>query len=240
MSKSRTVRAALGLPLVAALALTSATGCGLLDEAAKPVARPSAANGIDKLSPSQAFTRASKATLSARSVRMRARVKEDKAGVMHFDYQYSGRDRAKGTMRIGRQRLDIIKIGKVQYQRGNKAYHEETGSPEAASELVGKWLKSEPKSGTGFGAISGAEDLEGLFKEVGTDLQGWTMGKLGNIGGTPSVALNGADEQIHIAAQGPPYVLRLNSGGDYFDFFSYNAPVSIKKPPANLILETSG
>jgi hypothetical protein len=241
MSKSRTVRAAVGLPLAASLALGSAAGCGIVNEARNAVSStsPSAANGIDKLSPSAAFARASKATLDARSVRMRAQIKDDKAGVIRLDYRYSGRDRAKGTMQIGEQRLDIIRIGKVEYQKGNRAYHEDT-SADVPKELIDKWVKSESKSGSGFGAISGIEDLDSLFKQIGKNLQGWTFGKPGNIGGTPSVSLSGAGDQIHIASQGTPYVLRMVTGGDYFDFLSYNAPVSISKPPARQVLDAGG
>jgi hypothetical protein len=249
MSMSRTVRAAVGLPLAAAtgaaLALGSAAGCNIVDEArdavssTSPSASASAANGIDKLSPSAAFARASKATLDARSVRVRAQVKDSRAGMIRLDYQYSGRDRAKGSMRIGEQQLDIIRIGKVEFQKGNRAYHEDI-SADVPEDLIDKWVKSESRSGSGFGAMSGLEDLDSLFKEIGADLQGWTFGKPGNIGGTPSVSLNGAGQQFHIASQGAPYVLRVVISNGRYDFLAYNAPVSISEPPAGQVLDTGG
>jgi hypothetical protein len=241
-SKNRTVRAAIGLPLAVALAFT--TGCLPEDSGGtRPdgaAASPSAANGIDKLKPADAFKRATDATLSARSVRMRSQVKDPEAGVIQVDISYAGRDRAKGSMRIGDQRVEIIQIGKAEYQKGNKAFLQETGGKQAVSALTGKWMKIS-QGGSGFGALSGFGNLDGLLKEVGKGgFQGWTMGKPGNIGGTPSVALNGAGEQIHLAAQGTPYVLRMNDGSDRFDFLSYNTPVSVKRPPAGLVVDTSG
>ncbi|GAA0563006.1 hypothetical protein [Actinomadura livida] len=241
MSERRMVRAAIGVPLAVALTLTAAC---LPEDAADPdgsAASPSAANGIDKLKPTDAFKRATDATLAARSVRVRAKVKDAEAGTINLDFTYAGRDRAKGTMQIGDQKVEMIRIGKEEYQKGNKAFLKETGGNQAVSTFSGMWMKTTQKGGSGFGALSGLGDLEGLLKEMEEGgLEGWTTGKPGNTAGTPSVPLNGAGEQIHLAAEGPPYVLRMSDGTDYFDFLSYDKPVTVKRPPARLVVDTSG
>ncbi|TDC61796.1 hypothetical protein E1200_28075 [Actinomadura sp. GC306] len=234
---TRTIRTAIGVPLAAALALTTACLPGGANNSDGSAATPSAANGIDELSPTDAFKRASAATLSARSVRVRAKVKDAQAGTIDLDVTYVGRDRARGTMRIGDQRVEIIQIGKEEYQKGNKAFLKETAGSEAVSFLSGKWTKT-TQSGSGFGALSGLGDLRGLLTEMEeAGLQGWTMGKPGKTAGTPSVPMTGAGEQIHLAAQGPPYILRMTDGTDHFDFLSYDKPVTIKPPPARLVVE---
>jgi hypothetical protein len=240
MFKNKAAGVAIGLPI--AVALTFTTGCLPEDSGSGTQGRASgAANGIDKVQPTQAFARASQATLAARTVRMRAQVTdEESGGAIKLDMNYAGRNRTKGTMQMGAQKLELIRVGSVVYVKGNRAFYRDVAGQEAANALVGKYIKA-TKNSPDFSDLYEFTTLADLMKQFQGAGQGWKFGSRGHIGGRPSVAIEGAGEQIHLATQGPPYVLRATAPGKgSFDFLSYNTRVAIKPPPANLVIDIGG
>ncbi|GLZ08428.1 hypothetical protein Acsp03_58940 [Actinomadura sp. NBRC 104412] len=241
--KNRTARLAVGLPLAAALAFSTA-GCLGEDTVTRAgtSAKPSqATNGIDKLEGSEAFSRATKATLSASSVRLRGQV-QDGEDTITMDFRYAGANRSGGTLQIGVQEIELIRLGSVVYFKGNKPFLEEVGGKEAVTAMSGKYFKTSSKGDPDFADIQGFTNLADLVKEATSESQGWRIDKPGNVGGKPSIALVSlAGDKIHVATQGPPYILQFDDGPqNRIDFLSYNEPVNLKRPPSNLVIDMSG
>jgi hypothetical protein len=239
MSKSRTVRAALGLPLAATLTF-STTSCLPEDGATqgKSSKGPAASNGIDELKGDAAFDRALKATESADSVRLRGQ-EQDGEETYDLDFRYAGRNRSKGTIRQGAERLEIIRIGSAAYFKGNRAFYESEKVDPAG--VAGKYIRVSPKS-RDYADMMIFTDLGGYLRKLSVRDSGLTMGEVENVGGTPAVSVKSlAGVRTHIAAQGTPYLLRLVIDQQLrLDFLSYNERVDLKPPPAGLVIDAGG
>jgi hypothetical protein len=252
MFKGRTVRATLGLPLVAMLAFTMAA-CGPLGDDTSTSGAPSktaasptvTANGIEKLDGAAAIARATSATKSAKSLRLRGTAAFGGGEKYVFDFRFEGRDRAAGTLQLGTrtrtQKVEIIKLGSVVYFKGNKAFLRENVGADAVSIMDGKYVKVSSKD-SDYADIESFTDLSEMLKEVTAQSLGWKMGKPATIDGKPTVTLSNNDgDQAYIATQGAPYLLRIaNKTAEQtgrLDFLSYNERVDLRPPAASQVID---
>ncbi|NKZ06892.1 hypothetical protein [Actinomadura latina] len=236
------------------LVLASATACGPAEDAATtsktgsaPAARPSGAasdgataaapNGVEKLPAAGVLSRARKATAAARFLRMRGNI-EDGKDKFALDFRYAGRTKATGWFQQGKQRVEITRIGKDVYLKGNNAFWKAIGGKGAVQLFSGKQLKTTTRAAD-FKDLAGFTDRTAIFNEAVKSVGTWKTAGTGTVGGTPAVRLTGAPgEEIHVATRGAPYVLRVDGGpGNRIEYLDYGKPVDVRRPPAGTVVD---
>ncbi|GAA1859427.1 hypothetical protein [Actinomadura bangladeshensis] len=241
-----------GVSAVIVLALASGAACGPAEDAATTSktaaapARPSAgataaaSNGVEKLRPAEILSRARKATASARYLRMRGQI-DDGDGKVALDVGFAGAAKATGWFQQGRQRVEITRIGKDVYIKGNKAFLQEIGGKSAVQLLAGKHLRTTAKSAD-FKDLAAFTDRTSLLKEALKAAGTWKKGAAGTVAGTPALTLDGGPGvQIQVATSGEPYVLRLDGGpGNRIEYLAYGTPVDVRRPPAGAVVDGDG
>ncbi|GAA3954398.1 lipoprotein [Actinomadura viridis] len=237
------------LPAALVLALAFTTACEPAQEAgtapSKTAAAPAPAspsptvtpNGVEKLPARDILARARKATTSAKSVRMHGRFKEGGEDYA-LDFRFSGRTKSTGRFSQGGQHVDLTRIGKAVYIKGNDAFWKEIGGKGAAQLFSGKSIKT-TATNRDFADLAAFTDRGGLLAELLKVKGGWDTGKTGTVGGTPTVELVGPDgEKIHVATQGEPYLLLLDGGSaNRLEFSAYNEQVDVQAPPSGTVVD---
>ncbi|MEU5994003.1 hypothetical protein ABZ806_33955 [Spirillospora sp. NPDC047418] len=240
------------LSAVIVLALATGAACGPAEDAATTSktapasARPSASataaasNGVEKLRPAEILSRARKATASARYLRMRGQI-EDGDGKIALDFRFAGKTKATGWFQQGKQRVEIIRVGKTVYFRGNKAFLKEIGGKSAVQLLSGKHIKTTANSAD-FKDLAAFTDRMSLMKEALKEAGTWRTGRAGTVAGTPALTLTGGPGvEIQVATRGEPYVLRLDGGpGNRIEYLAYGTPVDVSRPPAEAVVDGDG
>ncbi|WP_141579381.1 hypothetical protein [Actinomadura sp. WMMA1423] len=241
-----------GLSAALLLTVAFAVGCGPAeDKGAAPAkasapASPSAAptpasaipNGVEKLKAAEILRRARKATASAKSLRMRGRIQED-GEKYRLDFRFAGKAKATGTFKMGAQSVQITRIGKDLYLKGDDAFWKSIGGKAAVQLLSGKQLKTTTKN-PDFKDIDPVTDPSALLAEAVKSVGSWKKGVPGTVGGVPTVTLVGSSgEKVHVATRGEPYVLLLDGGdpADKIEYLDYDEPVDIPRPPAKTIVD---
>ncbi|MEU8343693.1 hypothetical protein AB0C74_18500 [Spirillospora sp. NPDC048832] len=203
-----------------------------------PAAAP--ANGVEKLPAAEVLRRARKATNGARSLRIRGQV-EDGTDKFTLDFRYEGKSKSTGWFQQGRERVEITRIGKVVYLKGNDAFWKSMGGKGAMQLFSGKYLKT-------TSATDGYKDLAAFtyrttaLNETVKSAGPWRTGKTGTVGGTPAVTLGTAstEDEIHVATRGEPYVLALTSGPENrIEYIDYGKPVTVQRPPAGSVVDAN-
>ncbi|RKS79560.1 hypothetical protein BZB76_1031 [Actinomadura pelletieri DSM 43383] len=197
-----------------------------------PTATP---NGVEKLKPAQILARARKATASAQYVRMRAELHEEGESYK-LDFRYEGKTKAAGTFMQGSQHLEISRFGKTVYLAGNDAYWKEYGGKAVVQLLSGKHLKTTVKD-RDFKELAVFSNRMALLNEVLGGISGWKKSRPGKVGTTPSVVMTSSSgDKLHVASQGPPYILLLKGGpGNSIEYLGYETPVGVRPPTKNVV-----
>ncbi len=212
---------------------TPATGT-----AGGPAAAP--ANGVEKLGADEILRRARKATDGARSLRVRGQV-QDGGDTYTLDFRYEGATKSTGWFQQGNQRVEITRIGKEVYLKGNDAFWKSIGGKGALQLFSGKYLKTS-NTAADFKDLSIFTYRTALFNEAVKSADTWRKGKTLTVGGTPALSLTtaGAADEIHVATQGEPYVLALAGGPENrIEYTDYGKPVTVQRPPAGSIVDES-
>ena len=239
-------------PAALVLALATAAACGPAEDAATtsktgsaPAASSSASaapasNGVEKLDGAAILARARKATASARALRVRGTSEED-GEKYAFDFRYAGKTKASGWFRNGAQRVEIIRVGKDVYLKGNKAFLKTVGGKRAVQLLAGKQMKTTVKS-AGFKELSFFTDSTAIFDEAVKAGKPWKKGKAGMVGGTPTISLVAATgDEMQVATRGAPYVLTVDGGpGNRIEYLPSESPADIRRPPAGTVVDVDG
>ena len=239
---------AAGAPAALVLLLASVAACGPAEKtettpraasaSATGSASPAAAsNGVEKLKSAEILARARKATGSARFLRMRGDVK-DGDDAFKLDFRFAGKAKATGWFQQGAERVEITRIGKDIYLKGNTAFWKSIGGKGAVQLFSGKHLKT-TSSNADFKDLAAFTSRTALFDEAVKAVGTWTKGKTGTIGGSPAVTLTGAPgEEISVATRGEPYVLVMNGGpGNRIEYLAYEQPVDVRRPPAASVVD---
>ncbi|WP_433465918.1 hypothetical protein [Spirillospora sp. CA-128828] len=234
-------------PAALVLVLVLATACGPAEEAGTasktaPAPSPSVsatatANGVARLRAGQILRRARKATAAARYLRMRGRIEDGKDKIA-IDFRYAGKTEATGWFQTGKQRVEITRIGRDIYVKGNDPFWKSIGGKAAVQLLSGKYLKTTTKT-PDFKDIGIFTERTGLLNEALKAPGTWKKGETGTAGGTPAVSLTRAPgETIQVATQGEPYVLALTGGpGNGVEYLAYEEPVDVRRPPAGTVVD---
>ncbi|MDL4814220.1 hypothetical protein [Actinomadura opuntiae] len=243
------------LVIAAALAFMPVTACGPSgDDGAKrtsgtaspaatartaaPSPAPSA-NGVEKLPATEILSRARKAMVAARNVRLHGTF-QDEGKAMALDFRYAGPKRAVGDVTMGGQRISLVRIGRSIYLKGDDAFLRSVGGKGAVQLLAGKYLRTTSKD-EGFAELAAFSDPAKFFPELLTPDGTVSKGKQEVIAGTPAIALeDGTGGKLYVATRGEPHVLRLDGGpGNRLDFDGYGTAVAITTPPAAQVVDIS-
>ncbi|MFC0551109.1 hypothetical protein ACFFHJ_09475 [Planotetraspora thailandica] len=225
---------AIGLLSACQTADTSATSTASV--AASASAPSPAATGLAALSSKEAFEQALKASGSAKSLHLRGAVKESD-GTYKVDIKMVPGKGGAGYITINGQRLDLTVIGKTAYMKGDKAFWTSAAGKDAASLLVGKYIKM-TSTQSDFKDLISMFELDGLLGEVAPSDGATTLAE---VDGTPAVAIKAEDgSTVYVAAEGDPYILRVggpDGGSQNMDFLDYGKAVTLKAPPAGDVID---
>lgn len=221
---------------VAAVALVAA-GCGGGDSGPR-------SNGVADEQPAQILTDAKAAAKAARSLRVSGSV-NDRSDRTDLDLRVKGTEGATGTLSSKGVRFEVVRVGDDVYLRTDRAGYVKLAGARGAELIGDRWLRTGPTDArfSSFEELTNRDKLiDGLLSPRGT----LTKGEATTVRGTPAITLRSADDKgtLAVATTGPPYPLRLASGprsdsSGEIDFAEWNAPVTLRPPPPDQVLDTS-
>jgi hypothetical protein len=188
-------------------------------------------NGVQTQTGTEALDSARVALRNAKTARIAGTVSSDGQDI-RFDVQLSGDD-SQGTLTLGGNDAQLIKIGDTVYIKGDKDFLTKYAGGDAAAveKLNGKWLKSDSTSDFDQFSIDGFADT---LKSTGTDTKVIEKTTQSTLAGKPVVVISQADgSKLTIANTGDPYPLSLDAkpgATGQVTFSEYNAAVTITAP----------
>jgi hypothetical protein len=194
-------------------------------------------NGEEKKKPEQVVTDAKNALKASKTVHLAGNINETDEGkstTLNIDLHFLNGTGAYGFITISGKRLDIIRVGKDVYAKGDESV---LGS--AASVAKGKYIKLSATSGSGKD-LADLTDLNAFANQVLSP-----SGKLepsvgrGKVDGKKAVILTDTDKngpgKLYVANTGKPVPLQISGSGSStgkLAFTEYDADVSVKAPAA--------
>jgi hypothetical protein len=245
MIATRSLSAALG----AAVVLLGA-GCSAVDSVTgdRAPASPSPSdNGVADRAPGEILLAAKNALHHAGSVHLRG---NGAAGgeVYAIDMRIKGAQAGKGTITIKHNPVEILRIGKKVYVKGDADFYlAMTGSKAAAELLKGKYLTAGPTD-PNLKGLANFTDAGALADELLDSDGAVTKGETRTVAGIPTIGItftSGDDKVVaYVATTGKPYPMMLQTvsktaDAGEIDFTEYDKPLLIKPPPADLVVDTS-
>jgi hypothetical protein len=138
-----------------------------------------------------------------------------------------------GTVAVNGLAFNMIRIGTKAYFKGGPAFWSHFGGSGLGTQLNGRWIEASATTGD-LATFTPLTDLKELFTSVlGTH---GPLEKATNqlkINGEPAIAIvdSGSNDTLFIAADGPPYPLKLaEKDGDSVTFDRWNQSVSLQAP----------
>jgi len=188
-----------------------ATAAALLTLAALAVAGCGGAksNGEASKTPAQVLRDVKQAAAGASSVHV--------AGTIVSSGQTIGLDLTivrgkggKGTLRVGKLGVDLVRIGDKAYIRGSDAFYTKFAGAAAAQLLHGKWLVGSATSGD-FAAFVGLTDIDKLIHQLESGHGTPTNAGMTTYHGQKAVALDDKTRggTLYVAATGAAYPLAV-------------------------------
>jgi hypothetical protein len=211
------------------------------------------------LSADEIAEKALTATTGASSLRMKGRIQDDESdGTILIDMALDKKNECAGTLGMGgKGRADLIKTGDTVYLKYDETFLREQSKGEAKADvdaavdmLAGKWTKmsakgSDAKDIAGFcdldTVLGGAEDV-GSGGSGGGSAEGTRAGTA-TIDGQKAAVLKVKDGKdrytMYVAAEGKPYLLRLDSTSaddpGSVVFSDFDQPVPASKPTGKIV-----
>jgi hypothetical protein len=185
-------------------------------------------------SPAQWIARSIAAAKSAKTVRVVATGIPSGGSTIGFDFRLVAGKGGAGTMTLGKQRIDLVRIGRFAYFRAGASFWQQYAGQAGAQLFAGRWVKM-PASTSGFASFVELTDISQFFTGILS-----SHGKL-ELGGTKTIngvrALGLVDKSsgggtLWIAAKGTPYPVELApaSGPGLVAFESWNKPATVSAP----------
>jgi hypothetical protein len=247
VTTGRLLRAAIAAGTVVLLA-----GCGAVESVtgARPTQSPTpSANGVADKPAAEIVRLASRAFQDARSVHVKGNGTTDgELYVVDVRIKGGSRGGGKGTVTVSHNTVDLLRIGKDAYIKGDKDFWlAATGNSAAAELLKGKYLKSS-SSDPRLKGILFFTDADLFAKTVFTTDGTMTKRDRRTIAGVETIGVemqSGKDRSIlYVATTGQPYPLQLTdtsqtANAGTLDFLDYGRPLTLTPPPADLVIDTS-
>ena len=222
-----------------ALALTAAllAGCGGHSNTAKP-------NGEAAKPADRVLADADAAATSASSVHVSGTVSSNGTPIV-LNLSLTHSKGAKGSMSVGGQKFDLIRIGDMLYIKGSDSFYQQFGGAAAAQLLHGKWLKGSATKSR-LSSLVPLTNIDTLFAKIATG-----HGKLTNDGkktykGQAVVQLRDTSDgsNLLVAATGKPYPVAITGGkksqSGTIAFGDWNKSVPLSAPSNAIDLSKLG
>jgi hypothetical protein len=138
-----------------------------------------------------------------------------------------------GTVTVNGLTFDMVRIGTNAYFKGGPSFWSHFGGSGLGTQLNGRWIEASATTGD-LASFTPLTNLKELFTSV--------LGSHGplqkatnqlTINGKPAIAIidSGSNDTLFIAANGPPYPLKLvEKDGRSVSFDDWNQPVSLQAP----------
>jgi len=219
-------------------------GCGSSGSAS--TSSTPALNGENTKTATQILTDAQAATASATSVHVLGTVPQGSSS-LEMDLHVGSNQTATGSMLLGGQSLEIIRIGTTVYFKAPAAFYTSQGASSASSTLLGgHWVKVPASMATSssYANFFNITDLHKLMGVLLTPIGAVTVAGQGTVAGTPVVYV--ADRtggKLAISLEGKPYPLEITSGKNstgQVTFSSWNGPIAARPPAGALNLSALG
>jgi len=240
-------RTRLAAGLTAGLAALLLAGCGGGDDdssSAGASASSDAGNGASEKTGPEVTEDAIDALEAAGSVHVEGDVTTD-GETTSMDIQLQGDD-AAGTIGLGGQTVELIRVGGTAYMKGDAALWTSFGVPaEAVGQLAGTWVLMPPGADSGLDTFT----FDGFVEEI----RGGAGGTGGNaeeevatdeLDGQDVVVVTDDDgSKLYVAATGEPYPLKVvNTGAEAGEvvFSGFGETETITAPPSPLDLSQFG
>jgi hypothetical protein len=141
-----------------------------------------------------------------------------------------------GTMSADRKPVNVLVTQGHTYLKVSSSLLKSQHLPSAACALVcGKYLKM--PNGQAKGMLNGL-DMPSLLGQV--SVPKLTYVRTVTVNGQPAWQMHASDgSTVYVAAQGPPYPLRVTKGASRADFTQWNAVTIPPPPPASQVVDIS-
>jgi len=211
--------------------------CALLVAIAVPAA--SAAPSRSMTTPDQWVAESVAAADAATSVHVTGAMTESGQHVS-LDLRLVAGKGGSGRIVLGKQRIDIIRLGRFAYFHVGAAFWRQYGGAVAAGLFAGRWVKVS-SSTPGFASFTSLTDMRRLFAGILTGHGTLSVGGTGTIAGRPAVGIVDTSKDggtLWIASRGTPYPLRLTQTGGpgYISFDAWNAATRLAAPTSSIDL----
>ncbi|GAA2134753.1 hypothetical protein [Streptomyces synnematoformans] len=161
----------------------------------------------------------------------------------------------KGTMTLEGANAEVLRVDGTSYMKPDaKFWEQNAGSSEQAQLIQGmvgdRWVEAGSGGDDDFASFC---DLDALLKELGEEDKGdkkekTEKGDEGEVRGTPTITLvakeDGETTTVHVATEGEPYILKMESeGGDEpgsAEFSEFNEKVDVQAPADAINLNELG
>lgn len=232
----------------AAAALMLGAACDAVDSigGSEPSPTP-ASNGVADKAPAEILRLARDAFSKAGSVRVKGNGTSE-GSTFAVDMRMKGAGGGKGTVTVEHNLVEILRIGKDAYLKGDADFwKQQTGDAAAAELLKGKYLKApgdEPQLQSVLLFTHPGTFADKVMKADGAV----TKGEQRTIAGLQTVGLTftALKEKVtlYVATTGKPYPMQLSTTGEAgetssFDFIEYDKPLDLKPPPTDQVVDTS-
>jgi hypothetical protein len=232
---------------VAAGALLLGAACDAVDSIGGEPSPTPASNGVADKAPEEILRSAKDAFRHAGSVRVKGNGTSD-GELYAVDMRIKGGGGGKGTVTVQHNLVEILRIGKDAYLKGDADFwKQQTGDSAAAELLKGKYLKA-PSDEPALKAVLLFTDT-GTFADELMKVDGTaTKGERRTIAGIETIGvtfLSGKDKAtMYVATTGKPYPMHLTAASSSadagaLDFTDYDKPLDLKPPPADQVVDTS-
>jgi hypothetical protein len=186
-------------------------------------------------SPAQWIARSIAAAKSAKTVRVVATGIPSGGSTIGFDFRLVAGKGGVGTMTLGKQRIDLVRIGRFAYFRAGASFWQQYAGQAGAQLFAGRWVKM-PASTSGFASFVELTDISQFFTGILGSHGKLVLGSTKTINGVRAIALVDTSRSgggtLWVAAQGTPYPVELApaSGPGLVAFESWNKPATVSAP----------
>jgi hypothetical protein len=220
------------LLLIAVLAGTGLVACGGDDDS-------SGGSSIASLSADEILAKTKTAVTAAKSVHASGDSVDDDGNKVKIDFRLSDGG-TTGSVTSQGATIEILVVGSDFYMKASKeAWQTLTGEAAAGELLAGRYVKV-PSTQKGFSGIESLADWDSFVKEALTPEGTPTKGETKQLAGVEVIGLVDSkdDGTLWIPTEDDPLPVQADtSDGTVMKFTEWGAPVSVKAPPAEEVID---
>jgi hypothetical protein len=212
---------------LAALVVAMGAACG---------GSSSGGTGIAAQSADQIVAATIAASKSAKSVHIVGHITQS-GQELGLDLQLVNGKGGAGTIEIGGQPIDIVRLGSKAYFKADANFWTTYGSAAAAKMFAGKWLMG-PATGGQLASFTQLTDVRAFFTRTFSKLKSgsYSKGDETTVDGQPVITIHDSKGGVlYVATTGPPYPIKLSGktakSSGQMSFSDWDQPVTLTPPP---------